>query len=517
MYKELGGNYLLTEKEIVSLGSSVEDVAEALSLPNPEYEKMVRFSKGRWYKTPPKTLSYLRKQDDGYIIPRYFFAIPQDKVGTMGREFGYKMKKSFRLRDYQEEFLSKFSGDIESNGGLLIEASCGSGKTVLGIYLAALKGRQSMVLVPTYYLARQWQQRIEEFSDYSCYIVKSSDKQVPVDYDFVIIAMDLLNCRNLPDDLLDNTGTVILDEAHRMGADSYLPIIDSCTAHNRIALTATFRRQDNVHKILAYHFGLHIKMENRFPRPLFYAVSTGVEIKAVLTKSKPYNNFLKFLEEIGHPYHETQKAIAFAPDKTLPQQLDELQDKKVFNKTQSKEILSCIKRSEDMPYTTLESYIGEHSGRRKVAISLVKKCLESDRTVLFLSKRKDILHTMKKVFSAYNPALIVSETNKRTPEEEQYLQNECHLILGVNQLAKEGLDIDRLDTLIIYLPMKDTEQAVGRISRLHPDKKQSIAFYLLDDCPLTYATFNSARKYININADLKGTVSLRQIDSILNK
>ena len=35
--------------------------------------------------------------------------------------------------------------------------------------------------------------------------------------------------------------------------------------------------------------------------------------------------------------------------------------------------------------------------------------------------------------------LIISETKERTPEEEAYLQNECRLIFGVTQLAKEGL------------------------------------------------------------------------------
>ena len=111
--------------------------------------------------------------------------------------------------------------------------------------------------------------------------------------------------------------------------------------------------------------------------------------------------------------------------------------------------------------------------------------------------------------------LIVSETNERSDEDEVYLQNTCPLIFGVTQLAKEGLDIDRLDTLIIHLPMKDTEQAIGRISRLCDDKKFPVCLYLLDDSPITYATYNNAKKYFRINADFKGERTLQTLKTIL--
>ena len=95
------------------------------------------------------------------------------------------------------------------------------------------------------------------------------------------------------------------------------------------------------------------------------------------------------------------------------------------------------------------------------------------------------------------------------------MQNECRLIFGVTQLAKEGLDIDRIDTLIIHLPMKDTEQAIGRTTRIHPSKKYPLVFYPLDNCPLTYATFSNAQKFFKINADYKGIRSIQTIDTVL--
>ena len=168
-----------------------------------------------------------------------------------------------------------------------------------------------------------------------------------------------------------------------------------------------------------------------------------------------------------------------------------------------------------MSYPVVDSYLNEHSGRRKVAIRAIQESLDAGRTVLFLSKRKDTLKALHKYFAKYRPMLIVSETNERSNEDEEYLQKSCPLIFGVTQLAKEGLDIDRLDTLIIHLPMKDTEQAIGRISRLYKDKQFPLCLYLLDDCSITYAVYNNAKKFFRINADFKGERTPLTIGTVL--
>ncbi|PWL77231.1 MAG: hypothetical protein DBY24_09380, partial [Prevotellaceae bacterium] len=97
----------------------------------------------------------------------------------------------------------------------------------------------------------------------------------------------------------------------------------------------------------------------------------------------------------------------------------------------------------------------------------------------------------------------------------RYLENECPLVFGVTQLAKEGLDIPRLDTLIIHLPLKDTEQAIGRISREFSGKKPPVALYLLDKCPYTYGVFRAAQKTIAINAEYRGATTIPELKKLL--
>lgn len=510
---EYASNLRISESELLKRGENIEDIKASLTLPNPEYANMMRFGKGRFYKKVDPCICYLKKEGSDYILPRYYFGEPTSLRTHDGRPTKYIC--NIKLRDYQEEFFNNHAKELHDNTGILIEAACGNGKTVMAIYLAYMRGVQSMVIVPTYYLAKQWKTSIEAMTTASCVILTSKDDVMPTDCDFTIVVMDLFACRVLPQELVNNIGHTILDEAHRIGASVYLPILEEIPSTYRTALTATFRRTDGVHRILRYHFGEHLKMENRFPRPCVYAVRTGVKVNNVISKNKNYTHFTEFLDSIGYSYVETKKTISYVPDDTLRFQSEERMKKGEITKTAHREIAACLKRGSELSYSVVDSFLNENSARRKLTISLIQKCLDAGRTVLFLSKRKDVLKALHKYFVRYRPMLIVSETNERSDEDEKYLQSTCPLIFGVTQLAKEGLDIDRLDTLIIHLPMKDTEQAIGRISRLHKDKKPPVGLYLLDDCPITYAVYNNAKKFLKINADFKGERTLQTIGTVL--
>lgn len=509
---KVGSSIVATELELYRLGIDIETLKSDLTLPNPEFANRMRFGKGRFYGKVDTHICYLKKVGSQYIVPRYYIG-ELGKYGNEGRDVTIDFK--FRLRDYQQNFWDEHSHCLDESTGILFEAGCGSGKTIMAIYFSVLRGKQSMVLVPTYYLAKQWEQRIKESTDASCVILTAKDSEVPVDRDFTIVTMDLFTCRHLPEELIKNIGHVILDEAHRVGADTYLPILDEVPAKYRTALTATFRRADGVHKILQYHFGTHIKMESRFPKPFVYGVRTGVEVRGVVSKNRKYSRLLEFLDSVGHPYHETESAIEFKPTEELRYKLEDVYKSGALTKTAYHEVASCLSKASEMSYSVVESYLDSHSGRRKTTIRVIQECLDAGRTVLFLSKRKNTLKSLCNYFSEYKPMLIISETNRRSEEDEVYLQSTCPLIFGVTQLAKEGLDIDRLDTLIIHLPMKDTEQAIGRISRLCEGKKFPVCLYLLDDSPITYAVYNNAKKYFRINADFRGERTLQTLKTAL--
>lgn len=497
------------------MGTTVAKVTESLTLPNPEYAASRRFAKGRFFRKVPTHICYLKVTPTGeFILPRYYFG----EAGIKDHGFpGATVKFDcwLKLRDYQEKFFDENLSSMLSETGRLLELPCGHGKTSLSIYISWKLCVQTLVLVPTYFLAKQWAAAIKRITNATVTVVSSKDTAMPLDSHFTIVVLDLFTLRDFPKEFTERIGHVILDEAHRLGAETYLPILEAVPAMHRTALTATFRRADGVHRILKFHFGRLYHMDSQFPPPSVYAIPTGVKLKGALSKNNNLTELLPYMDMKGIPYHETPSALNFDPN--FFEMLDNDLEKKRITKTAYLRITRLLKKTQAMAYSTIDSYLNEHSGRRKLTIQIIQAALDEGRTILFLSKRKNVLKALAKVFDSYRPCVIISETKERTDAEEAYLQDECRIIFGVTQLAKEGLDVDRLDTLIIHLPMKDAEQPLGRIARLHPLKKSPVAIYLLDDHPIMFGIFWQMKKSIKANSTYGGEVNLWQLRSIFKR
>jgi superfamily II DNA or RNA helicase len=170
---------------------------------------------------------------------------------------------------------------------------------------------------------------------------------------------------------------------------------------------------------------------------------------------------------------------------------------------------------ERVTFAYYDNYISVDSRRIRLVKSLIHQCLKDGRTVLVLAKRKNILHQLDKIFEGTKKALIISETNKMKPEEREFVQNEANLILGIQQLANEGLDIPRIDTVIFYHPVTDTEQPIGRAGRVLPDKKQSLVFYLRDNCWVYSNMFRKSINFMKINAELQADITYEELSEVL--
>ena len=141
---EYCSNLLATEREIIEHGTSVEEISETLTLPNPKYQNIVRFGKGRFYSKVDPTICYLRKEGDRYVLPRYYFGQPKSTDGlVMGRRTSFNHR--ITLRDYQKKFFDDNPAMYDSSG-VLIEMPCGHGKTVCAIYRTARLQVQTLVL-----------------------------------------------------------------------------------------------------------------------------------------------------------------------------------------------------------------------------------------------------------------------------------------------------------------------------------------------------------------------------------
>jgi len=104
--------------------------------------------------------------------------------------------------------------------------------------------------------------------------------------------------------------------------------------------------------------------------------------------------------------------------------------------------------------------------------------------------------------------MYIGETSR---EKRKVVETSCRIILSTYHMAKEGLDIKRLDTLVFATPKSDIEQAIGRIQRPSTEKNTPFVIDLVDNCPAFMSLKNrrvkhyNARKYKILVGDMYDT------------
>ena len=281
-------------------------------------------------------------------------------------------------------------------------------------------GPGTLVLVHKAFLVEQWRERVQQFlPDASVGMIKQDVADGKSD---VVIGMvQSLSKRNYPADLLSNFGTVVVDEAHHMSAPVFNAALSKLPAKHVLGLSATPERKDGLTPLLYHSMG---PICFRAERPPEYA-------KVSVAYARMFGaNHLQ-----GRPRRISLMLNAMAKDQTR----------------------------NDL----LASHVARHVCGGRFAIVLTDRLLQLDLLKEMLLKKgvkKDDVGYYVGATSAQDRA-----TNSQKP---------C--ILSTYCMAKEGLDIPRLDTLVLATPKSDVVQAVGRIQRFHCQKSTPLILDVVD-------------------------------------
>ena len=93
--------------------------------------------------------------------------------------------------------------------------------------------------------------------------------------------------------------------------------------------------------------------------------------------------------------------------------------------------------------------------------NLIQKYNNEGRTILILSDRREHLNILYKLLDGYSRGFYVGGMK---PEELRESQ-EKNILLATFSMASEGMDVPKLNTVILASPKSDVEQSVGRIFR----------------------------------------------------
>lgn len=538
----------MIEIPVSELKTDYKKLLLSLTVPNPAYKSASFFGKGFVKKGIPKKLFFFRlnEKDKTILVPRgidrnYFKNGAELNRMSYGTEISEGHTGNFKLRPNQQEF---FDGKVypyidnkKKNEpiDLLLNAECGSGKTIMALALTSEYRTRTVVAVTTKKIGNQFKKAVKDlFPNWTCDWEDGKNE-----YDVTLSTYSLLSKENYTEDYFRKFGHIVLDEYHRCGADTYSRILEKATCRYRTSLTATFRRKDGLHKILKLHAGDILEMERSSMKATIYPLSTGYEINEDLFRGvNRFNTKFENLEEYTDIALKNKKGVEV--DRGMAIKIDRNKGSfYLMSAVTKKEILIdnpseyIIKKLGNVSSPMIDTEVADIEARTIDVFELIRELYRQGRKIIVLSRRKDQLYQLggKLKRRGIDAGVFVSEKDKdykeyckrngRTIEEQRdYVFNRVNIILGIDKLAEEGMDAPSFDTLIYLHPIKDVEQSIGRILREYGGKKDPIAFYLVDKVnsynKAFYGKTKGARKmFVDLGHKVEEEISMSEATQLI--
>lgn len=409
-------------------------------LANPDYAKKVRMH--LWLGNTPQKLYLMQWDGDTLVLPYGCL----NTVLSMGEcevinDLPFPKKVDFGcsvpLYDYQEAAKEAM---LKAYYGIL-QSPAGSGKTQVGIALAAALGRKTLWLTHTRDLLSQSKNRAEQYMSPSLNgTITEGRVQIGKAITFATVQtmcnLDLGRYRDVWD-------CIIVDECHRVAGTptsvtQFSKVLNSLAARHKYGLSATVHRADGM---IAATYALLGQIA--------YQVPDAAVAEKVMT-----------VNVLPRPTHQGLSREFLDTDGTII-------------------------------YAKLVNFLADRYDRNElIAADLVEN---RNHYNLILSDRLSHLEYLMKHLpnDLRDQAVMVdgkmtSKKAKAMREQaiEDMRQGRKRYLFATYSLAKEGLDIPRLDRLYLATPQKDyavITQSIGRIARTFEGKAEPVVYDYVDE------------------------------------
>lgn len=409
-------------------------------LANPDYAKKVRMH--LWLGNTPQKLYLMQWDGDTLVLPYGCL----NTVLSMGEcevindlptpkevDFGC----SVPLYDYQEAAKEAM---LKAYYGIL-QSPAGSGKTQVGIALAAALGRKTLWLTHTRDLLSQSKNRAEQYMSPSLTgTITEGRVQIGKAITFATVQtmcnIDLGRYRDVWD-------CIIVDECHRVAGTptsvtQFSKVLNSLAARHKYGLSATVHRADGM---IAATYALLGQIVYQVPDA---AVAEKVMTVSVLPRPTHQGLSREFLDTDGTIIYA--KLVNFLADRYDRNELiaaDLVENRNHYNLILSDRLSHLEYLMKHLPHDL------------------------RDQAVMVDGKM-----TSKKAKAMREQAI------------EDMRQGRKRYLFATYSLAKEGLDIPRLDRLYLATPQKDyavITQSIGRIARTFEGKAEPVVYDYVDE------------------------------------
>lgn len=389
-------------------------------------------------KVKPKIIEFGNGQNDDIsyklyqtskkyiIVPKYYgiekfgkidFKIEPDKVN---------INFNGQLRDYQIPIVDKILNHMNEKGGGLLSVPCGRGKTLMAIYIAHKLGLKTLVVTHKSFLLSQWKKQIKKFCNIDAGTIRA--KIIDVDKKEIVVGMiQSISMKDYNDDVFKHFGLVIYDESHHCASKVFSQALMKTCCKYTLALSATPYRNDGLIKVMHWFLGEtiyreKIRINNQVVSKIFTYTSSHEKFKEKIIPYGKQRGKPDIIKMMGN--------LATLPERT----------KHIIN------IINEIRKDPERKIIILSKYV-DHLTEMKNGVDALLAMDVKDGKLL-----EDEIKT----------TLYIGAMKQWQREEAEA---EGDIFFATNDLAREGLDIERLNTVILATSQKDVNQSVGRAMR----------------------------------------------------
>lgn len=330
------------------------------------------------------------------------------------------------LRDYQIPITDLLISHLKEKFGGALCVPCGRGKTSMAINVACRLKQKTLIIVHKSFLLDQWVAALKKFTDGKIGTIRGKIIDVE-NCDFVIGMIQSISMKDYENDLFEQFSMVIYDEAHHCASKVFSNSLKKINTKYKLALSATPYRGDGLIKVMHWFLG-----------PIIYKESVKISDQ-VVAKIFHYNTSHK---------NFTEKKFNWGKQSGRPNII-----KMMSNLVDLEERTDWIVK--------IINQIRMDPDRKIIVLSERISHLDSMKAKLEIIINKDIKDG-KMLENEIKVRYYIGALKKREREEAEQSGD---IFFATYAMAKEGLDIERLNTVVLATSQKDVIQSVGRVMR----------------------------------------------------